>query len=55
MEFLASTHGTQGIAQTVRWPWKPMLIGVFEGPTEVQLKVGERLVATDQSQFDNEG
>ena len=38
-EFLASTHGTQGIAQTVRWPWKQLIlsIGHFEGPNEVQL------------------
>ena len=39
MEFLACTHGSQGTALFVRWPWEPiiLLIGHFEGPTEVQL------------------
>ena len=39
MEFFASTHGAQGIAQTVRWPCEAiiLLIGHFKGPTEVQL------------------
>ena len=39
MELLASTHGTQGAAQTVRCPCKPIIssIGHLESPTEVQL------------------
>ena len=39
MEFLASTHGTQEMTQTIRWNWKPIIfwLGQFEGPTEVQL------------------
>ena len=43
-KFLAGTHSTQGIAQTVGWPCQPIifLIRHFEGPTEVQL------VARDQ-------
>ena len=38
MEFLASANDTQGIAQTVRWPWKLIIlsIGHFEVPAEVQ-------------------
>ena len=38
-EFLDSTHGIEGIAQTVRWPCEPIFlsIGHFEGSTEVQL------------------
>ena len=38
-EFSANTHGTQGTAQTVRWPCEPiiLLIKLFEGPIEVQL------------------
>ena len=38
-KFLASTHYTQGTAQTVRWPYEPIIlsIGHFEGSTEVQL------------------
>ena len=38
-EFLACTHGTPGIAQTVKWPYEPMILLIrhFEGPTEVQL------------------
>ena len=39
MEVSAGTHGTQGIAQTFRWPCEliTLSIGHFEGPTEVQL------------------
>ena len=38
-EFSDSTHAIQGIAQTHRWSWEPiiLLIGHFEGPTLVQL------------------
>ena len=38
-QFPTNTHGSQGIAQTVRWPWEQiiLLIGHFERPTEVQL------------------
>ena len=38
-EVSASTNGLQGIAQTVRWSCKPIIlsIGRFESPTEVQL------------------
>ena len=34
-----STHGAQGIAQTIRLPCKLiiLLVGRFEGPTEVEL------------------
>ena len=43
-------QGSQGTAQTVRWPGQEiiLLIEHFEGPTEVQLNSGERLVASDQ-------
>ena len=39
MEFLVNTYGTQGIAQTVRCPCKPIIfsIGQFDGSTEVEL------------------
>ena len=39
MEFLASNHGTQGIAQTVLWPCQPIILSIeyFKGPTEVKL------------------
>ena len=39
-EFSDSTHGIQEIAETLRRPCKPiiLLIGHFEGPTEVQMK-----------------
>ena len=39
MEFFASTRGAQGIAQTVRRPFEPIVlsIGHFKGPSEVQL------------------
>ena len=39
-ESSASTHGSQGTAQTVRWPCEPIIlsIGNFEGQTEVQLR-----------------
>ena len=38
-EFSESTHGIQGIAQTLRRPCKPIILSTehFEGPTEVQL------------------
>ena len=38
-DFSDSTHDVQGIAQTLRWSCEPiiLLIGHFEGPTEVQL------------------
>ena len=38
-EFSDSTHGIQGIAQTLRWLCEPiiLLIGHFGSPTEVQL------------------
>ena len=38
-ELLASTHGTQGAAQTVRCPCEPIIlsIGHLESPTEAQL------------------
>ena len=37
IEFLASTHGSKGTPQTVRWPCEAiiMLIIFFQGPTEV--------------------
>ena len=37
MEFLASTHGSQGTPQTVRWSCEAiiLLIVYFQGPTEV--------------------
>ena len=43
MEFLASTQGTKGAPQTVRWPCERIIltIGLFEGPTEVQLKISK--------------
>ena len=42
MEFLASTQGTKGTPKTVRWPCERIIltIGLFEGPTEVQLNSG---------------
>ena len=56
-EFLASTHGSQGIHKTARWLasqsfcWWDIL--------RVQLKsywtVGEGMLVADQSQFDNGG
>ena len=38
-DFLASTHGTLGTPQTVRWPCEPinLSIGYLDDPTEVQL------------------
>ena len=38
-KFLASTHGTLGTLETVRWPCELIIlsIGHFESPTEVQL------------------
>ena len=41
MEFSDSKHGIRVIAQTLRWPCEPiiLLIGHFEGPTKVQLKI----------------
>ena len=46
MEFLASTHSTQGIGQTVRWPCKPIIlsIGYLEDPTEVQPLINHSLI-----------
>ena len=39
VDFLASTHDTQGTLQTVIWSWESIIfsIGHFEGPTEVEL------------------
>ena len=41
MEFLPNTDGTHRTAESVRWPYGPiiLLIGHFEGPTEVQLNI----------------
>ena len=38
-EVSAGTHGTQGTAETVRWPCELVILWIehFEGPTEVQL------------------
>ena len=47
MEPLASTHGTEGIAETVKWPCKLIIfsIGHFEGSTEVTLKSSQKAVS----------
>ena len=44
--FLASTRGIQGTAETMRCPCEPMhlSIGRFEGPNEVQLNSWRRTV-----------
>ena len=57
MNFFASTHGAQGIAQTVRLPCKLIIvsIGHFKGQLKSNGTVGERLLASEQSQFDNAG
>ena len=46
-ESSASTHGSQGTAQTVRWPCEPIIlsIGHFEGQTEVKLSSWWRTVS----------
>ena len=43
-EFSDSTHGIQGIAQTLRWPCEPIILSIehFEGPTEVQLNIRQK-------------
>ena len=37
-EFSASTHDSQGAAQTAKWPSKQIILSfqLFEAPTEVQ-------------------
>ena len=37
MEFLHGTHGTQGMAQTVKWSCKPIILSIrhFKGPTRI--------------------
>ena len=39
MEFLGNTDGTHGTLETVRWPYKLIILsfGHFEGSNEVQL------------------
>ena len=38
-EFSVNTHGSEGTAQIVRWPSRPIIlsIGNFESPTEAQM------------------
>ena len=56
-EFWASTHGSQGTAETVTWPCKSIILltGHFKGPTKSNWTVWERLSASDQSKFDDKG
>ena len=44
------TRGTEETAQTVICHCKPIIlsIGHFEDPTEIQLHVGESLIASDE-------
>ena len=46
-EFLASTYGTLGALDNVRWPCEPIIfsIGHFESPTEVQLNSWRKTIS----------